>query len=80
MTPLIGSAGLLGHQETTLLFHSSWFRIFQMAFTFREVVVTGRSPSPVGVGSTKPLIPCLSALNPVAILVHNIGERGGSKV
>jgi len=37
-------------------------------------------PSPVGLGSTKFKIPCLSAVFPVAIVDHRIGESFGSSV
>lgn len=51
-----------------------------MAFTFRELDDTGRIACMPGSGSEKPKIPCLSGRFPVAILVHNIGENGGSSV
>ena len=37
--PLIGSAGWLAHQPTTLVRIPAWVRIFQIALHFRDVLV-----------------------------------------
>ena len=41
MTPLIGSAGWLGHQPMTTLLMSFWLKMFQTALHRRERLVTG---------------------------------------
>lgn len=51
-----------------------------MAFTLREKAETGLMPLPSGNGSVKEITPCLSGYMPVEILVHSIGEKGGSSV
>ena len=54
--------------------------MFQIAFTFREVLVTGRTAPVCGSGSMKPKIPCLSGRLPVAMEFHSIGESTGRRV
>ena len=45
ITPLIGSAGWLGHQPITMLRRPFWLRMFQTALVLRERLVTGWMPS-----------------------------------
>ena len=80
MTPLMGSAGWLGHHPMTMLRNPFWLKMFHTALAVRERFVTGRMPRPSGVGSEKPWMPCLKGLLPVAIDVHSIGESGGLSV
>jgi len=55
-------------------------RMFHNALTFREVLVTGRTPPVCVSGSMKPRMPCLSGRLPVAMEFHSMGERMGRSV
>jgi hypothetical protein len=76
----MGSAGCEGHHPTTCGIYPFKFNMFHMAFTFREVDVTGLIAVFSVSGSIKPNIPCLSGRIPVATVVQSIGEKGGSNV
>jgi hypothetical protein len=80
MTPLIGSAGWLGHHPVTMLRSPFWLRMFHSALHFRERLVTGCTPRPSAEGSLNPCTPCLNGRLPVAMEVHSIGDSGGCRV
>jgi hypothetical protein len=52
--PLIGSAGWPANQPSTCVLYPRCVRMFQIAFTLREVLVTGRTPPVCGSGSMNP--------------------------
>ena len=54
--------------------------MFHTAFPRRDNDDHGRTPFPLGSASTKPCTPCASAVFPVAIVVHNIGDTIGIRL
>src|SRR5579871_6019393 len=78
--PLIGSAGCPANQPRTWVLYPFCVRMFHIAFTLRDVLVTGRTLPVCGSGSMNPRIPCLSGRFPVALELHSMGERIGRKV
>jgi len=51
--------------------------MFHSALVLRELASTGWMPWPSARGCVKPSTPCLSAVLPVAMEVHMIGDSGG---
>ena len=54
--------------------------MFHTAFPRRDNDDHGRTPFPPGSASTNPCTPCASAVFPVAIVVHNIGDTIGIRL